>query len=114
MATSVYEQLKGDLDYLKLARAAECFATLAEEAVANKWGHVEYLGRVMAEQAAATTNRRLAARLRFARFPYRRSIEDFDFDFQPSVDRKLVEDLATLRFIEERRPLLFLGQPGRG
>lgn len=114
MATSVYEQLKGDLDYLKLARAAECFATLAEEAVANTWSHVEYLARVMAEQAAATTNRRLAARLRFARFPYRRGIEDFDFDFQPSVDRKLVEDLATLRFIEERRPLLFLGQPGCG
>jgi DNA replication protein DnaC len=114
MATGVYEQLKGDLDYLKLARAAECFATLAEEAAEKKWSHVEYLGRVIAEQAAATTNRRLAARLRFARFPYRRSIEDFDFDFQPSVDRKLVSDLATLRFIEERRPLLFLGQPGCG
>ena len=35
-------------------------------------------------------DRRLAARLRYARFPYRRSVEDFDFEFQPSVDRKLV------------------------
>ena len=49
-----------------------------------------------------------------ARFPYRRTIEEFDYDFQPSVDRKLVSDLATLRFIAENRAVLFLGQPGCG
>lgn len=112
--TGPYEQLKDDLGYLQLGRAAECFATLAEQAGRDGWSHVEYLARVVAEQASATTNRRLAARLRYARFPYRRSIDDFDFDFQPSVDRKLVADLASLRFIAENRPILFLGQPGCG
>jgi DNA replication protein DnaC len=112
--TGHYEQLKADLDYLAWPRAAECFATLAEEATDAGWSHVEYLAKVVAEQAAATQNRRLAARLRYARFPYRRSISDFDFDFQPSIDRKLVEDLATLRFIEEKRPVVLLGQPGCG
>jgi DNA replication protein DnaC len=111
---SPYEQLKNDLGYLQLGRAAECFATLADQAKAESWSHVEFLARVMAEQALATTNRRLAARLRYARFPYRRSIEDFDFDFQPSVDRKLVADLASLRFITEGRSIAFLGQPGCG
>src|SRR4029078_13527927 len=76
--------------------------------------HVAFLARVVAEQVAPTPNRRLAARLRYARFPYRRTIDDFDFAFQPSVDRKLVADLPTLRFIAENRPLLFLGQPGCG
>lgn len=113
-ATSPYEQLKADLGYLQLGRAAECFATLADQAKAEGWSHVEFLARVVAEQAAATTNRRLAARLRYARFPYRRSIEEFDFDFQPSIDRKLLADLATLRFIGEGRSIAFLGQPGRG
>ena len=113
-ATSAYEQLKNDLGYLQLGRAAECFATVAEQAKAGGWSHVEYLARVVAEQASATTNRRLAARLRYARFPYRRSVEDFDFDFQPTVDRKLVDDLATLRFIAEGRSIAFLGQPGCG
>src|SRR4051794_34286055 len=112
--TNPYEQLKDDLGYLQLGRAAECFATLAEEAKTEQWSHVEFLARVIAEQAAATTNRRLAARLRYARFPYRRSIEDFDFDFQPSVDHKLVADLASLRFITEGRSIAFLGQPGCG
>jgi DNA replication protein DnaC len=112
--SSPYEQLKDDLGYLQLGRAAECFATLADHAKAEGWSHVEYLARVIAEQASATTNRRLAARLRYARFPYRRTIEDFDFDFQPSVDRKLITDLATLRFITEGRSIAFLGQPGCG
>ncbi|MBO0715043.1 MAG: IS21-like element helper ATPase IstB [Acidimicrobiales bacterium] len=109
-----YEALKDDLGYLALGRAAERFALLAEQAEREAWSHVQYLAAVMAEQVAATTNRRLAARMRYARFPFRRTVEDFDFDFQPSVDRKLVTDLESLRFIAENRTLLFLGQPGCG
>lgn len=112
--SGVYEQLKADLDYLQWPRAAECFAALGDEAKEAGWSHVEYLGKVVAEQASATVNRRLAARLRYARFPFRRTIEEFDFSFQPSIDKKLVEDLATLRFIEEKRPIVWLGQPGCG
>jgi DNA replication protein DnaC len=112
--TGLYEQLKDDFGYLQLGRAAECFATLAEQARTERWSHVEYLARVVAEQSSATSNRRLAARLRYARFPFRRTLTDFDFDFQPSLDRNLVEDVASLRFITENRPLLFLGQPGCG
>ena len=114
MTNSLYEQLKDDLGYLGLTRSAECFAILAEEAKAGEWSHIEFLARVVGEQATATVNRKLAARLRFARFPFRRTLDDFDFEFQPSVDRKLIDDLATLRFIEENRPILFLGQPGCG
>jgi DNA replication protein DnaC len=78
---SPYEQLKDGFGYLQLGRAVECFATLAEEAKAKDWSHVEFLARVIADQAASTTNRRLAARLRFARFPYHRKLDDFDFEF---------------------------------
>jgi DNA replication protein DnaC len=112
--TGLYEQIKADLGYLKLDAAAGVFATLAERARTEDWTHIEFLAKLIAEQATADRNRRLTARLRYARFPYRRTIDDFDYDFQPSVDRKLVEDLATLRFIDENRPILFLGQPGCG
>jgi DNA replication protein DnaC len=111
---SLYERFKGDLGYLRLARAQECFATLVEEARMHGWDHLEFLARLVGEEAAATRNRRLAARLRFAHFPGRKTLEEFDFAFQPSIDRGLVEDLATLRFVEEGRPVLFLGQPGCG
>jgi len=114
MTTGLYEQIKADLGYLHLDTAATTFAVLAEEARTKNWSHIEFLARLVADQATADRDRRLAARLRYARFPYRRRLEDFDFEFQPSVERKLVEDLATLRFIDENRPLLFLGQPGCG
>lgn len=111
---SLYEQIKADLGYLKLDAAAGTFASLAEQARAEDWTHIDYLARLVAIQATADRDRRLAARMRYARFPFHRRIEDFDFDFQPSIDPKLVDDLATLRFINERRPVLFLGQPGCG
>ena len=49
---SVYEQIKDDLGYLQLDRAAEVFATLAEDARSDDWTHIEFLGRLVAEQAA--------------------------------------------------------------
>ena len=112
--TGLYEQIKDDLGYLQLTRAAEVFAPLADEAKAHEWTHIEFLARLLDEEAAHTRNRRLAARLRYAKFPFHKTIDDFDFEFQPTIDRKLVEDLATLRFITENRPVLFLGQPGCG
>src|SRR5215211_580789 len=86
--SGLYEQLKDDLGYLKLVRAAELLPALLDRAHADGLTH--------------------------AQFPARRTLEEFDFDFQPSVDRKLVQDLASLRFVVEGRPLLLLGQPGCG
>ncbi len=114
MTGSPYEQLKADLDYLRLTRAAEVFATLAEEASGREWSHVEYLAAVMAAEAVHSRNRRLAARLRFAHLPKRAVLDDFDFDFQPSIDPKVLFDLASCRFVSEGRPVVFLGQPGTG
>jgi len=80
---SIYEAIKDDLGYLRLTRAAECFAPLVEQARAEDWDHLKLLGAVIGEEVTATRNRRLAARLRFAHFPARRTLEDFDLEFQP-------------------------------
>src|SRR6266542_2174847 len=110
----LYEQLKDDLGYLRLTRAAEILPGLLDRARAEQFTHAQFLAELLAEEAAATRNRKLAARLRFARFPARRTLSEFDFDFQPSIDRKLVDDLASLRFVSQGTPVLLLGQPGCG
>lgn len=110
----IYEAVKDDLGYLKLQKAAEVFATLAEQASAEGWSHLEYLAAVCAAEAAHSRDRRLAARLRFAHLPRRATLSEFDFAFQPSIDRKLVEDLSTCRFVADGRPVMLLGQPGTG
>lgn len=112
--SELYEQLKDDLGHLKLTRAAELLPTLLDRARDEQLSHAAFLAELVAAEAAATRNRRMAARLRFAHFPTRRTLQEFDFDFQPSVDPKLIQDLASLRFVAEGRPLLLLGQPGCG
>jgi DNA replication protein DnaC len=111
-AATLVEQIKDDLGYLKLHRAADVFAALAEGE--HKLDRLEFLAALAAEEAADTRQRRLSARLRFAHFPARRTIEDFDFDFQPSLDRAVVHDLAGLEFVKEGSPVLLLGKPGCG
>ena len=66
---ALIEQIKDDLGYLRLHRSAEVFATLAEAARSEEQSHLEFLAALVAEEAAATRQRRLMARLRFAHFP---------------------------------------------
>lgn len=113
-SAAVIEQIKADLGYLKLHRSAEVFAALAEAARAADHDHLEFLAALLAEEATATRQRRLNARLRFAHFPARRTLEDFDFSFQPSIDPKVIWDLAGLGFVEAGTPVLLLGKPGCG
>jgi DNA replication protein DnaC len=112
--SGLYEQLKDDLGSLKLTQAAELLPTLLDRAREEQLSHTAFLAELVAAEAAATRNRRMAARLGLAHVPARRTIEEFDFDFQPWVDRGLVDDLASLRLVTEGRPLLLLGQPGCG
>jgi DNA replication protein DnaC len=97
-ATTLIEAIKDDLGYLKLHRSAEIFAALADGD--RRDDRLEFLAALVAEEAAATRQRRLNARLRFAHFPGRRTIDEFDFDFQPSIDPNVIRDLAGLGFVE--------------
>jgi DNA replication protein DnaC len=114
MSAALIEQIKGDFDYLKMYRSAEVFALLADAASRDDKSHLEFLAEVLAEEATATRQRRLNARLRFAHFPARRTLEDFDFSFQPSLDPKIIWALAELDFVEAGTPILLLGKPGCG
>src|SRR5215218_5403721 len=114
MADTLYQQLRGHLAYLRLPAIAEQLAPALEQAERDKPGYTEFLHRLLAAEVDAVEQRRLQGRLRFAKLPTRKTIEQFDFSAQPSLDRRLVEDLATLRFIEERANLITIGPPGVG
>jgi hypothetical protein len=63
----IEERIKDDLGYLRLTRAAEVFASIARDAKQQGLSHLDFLERVVSEEVAHTRNRRLQARLRFAR-----------------------------------------------
>ena len=111
---ATYQQLRGHLAYLKLAAAAERLPAALEEAEKTKPGYTQFLHDLLHAEVTATEERRLAGRLRLAGFPSAKTLEEFDFAAQPSVDRRLVDELATLRFIEEKANALLIGPPGVG
>lgn len=111
---SLYQQLRGHLATLRLAAAAEALPGVLEQASAEELGHTALLERLLAIEVAATTARRLTSLERFASLPAPWRLEDFDFEAQPSVDRAMVNELGTLRFLEDATNVLFIGPPGVG
>lgn len=109
-----YQRLREHLAYLKLTTAAEQLAPELDRAVKEKLSPTHVLETLLGAEVAETRARRERSRLRFARYPLIKTLADFDFDFQPNLDRKLIAELSTLRFVEERRSILLLGPPGVG
>ena len=111
---SDYQELRAHLAYLRLAAAAEALPGELDRARSEQLGHSEFLRRLLATEVEATEARRRAGLERFASLPAPWRLADFDFSAQPSVDKKLVDELATLRFLEDATNVLFIGPPGVG
>jgi len=111
---STYQVLRGHLATLRLAAAAEVLPATLEAARAEGLSHTAFLERLLAVEVEATLARRQASLARFACLPSPWRIAEFDFDAQPAVDRKLVEELASLRFLEDATNVLLIGPPGVG
>ena len=111
---SLYQEVRSHLAYLRLSAMAEVLPQELERAQQEKLSHTALLHGLLSTEVRATEERRLAGRLRFANLPAPWRLEDFDFDAQPSLDRKLVEDLASLRFVQEAGNVLLVGPPGVG
>jgi DNA replication protein DnaC len=111
---AAYQRLRAHLAYLKLPTAAEQLPEVLDAARAEKLSVTATLERLLAAEVHETEARRLAGRLRFASLPAPWTLEDLDFDANPALDRQLIDDLATLRFIEQARNVLLVGPPGVG
>ena len=111
---STYQLLRSHLSTLRLTTAAEALPGVLEQAKAERLGHTAMLERLLAIEVQATEQRRRISLERFASLPAPWRLEDFDFDAQPSVDKSLVNELATLRFLDDATNVLFIGPLGVG
>jgi DNA replication protein DnaC len=99
---TLYEQLRGHLHYLKLAAIADALAPALEHAEREHPGYTAFLHGLLETEVDATEQRRLRGRLRFSKLPARKTLAQFDHDAQPSLDRRMIDELGTLRFIAEK------------
>ena len=99
---------------LKAPRIRESAARLAEQARDGGWSHEEYLAAVLSREVAAREASGAAIRIRSAGFSTPKSLEDFNFDHQPALNRDMIAHLGTGAFLAKARNVVLLGPPGTG
>jgi DNA replication protein DnaC len=99
---------------LKAPTLRQSVARLAERARAEGWTHEEFLAACLQREVAAREAHGGEGRIRHARFPARKSLEEFDFDHARGLKRDTVAHLGTLDFVAARENVVFLGPPGTG
>ena len=107
-------ELNGLLSKLKLEHLEAQWESVCEQAAHQELDYQTFLTRALAVEWQGRHQRGIEARLRQARFPWLKTLEQYDFEFQPSLDRRQVRELATARFVELAHNVVILGPPGVG
>lgn len=107
-------ELETALRKLSLSGMLDCLQARNQEAVANQMSHVDFLSLLLQDELLSREQRRYERRYKKAAFKGHKTIESFDFAFNPKTNQALIRDLATCRFIKEKSPVLILGPCGTG
>lgn len=114
MSELVHARVVESLSRLRLHHLAERLDARLAEAARNQPTYLDFLDQLLAEELDSKQRKRIAMGITIARFPGVKTLEEFDFKFQPSVDQKLVKELATGRFVANAENVLIFGPPGVG
>lgn len=102
------------LDRLKMEHLASALDSLCEQASKKDLNYREFLEQALSQEWGGRHQKGLESRLKQARLPWIKTLEQFDFSFQPSIDRKLIRELSGLGFVERNENVILLGPPGVG
>jgi DNA replication protein DnaC len=114
MSELLIDQVKKKLRQLYLRDMAEYLDKALEKAQKNQLGVLEFLNDITDRQIKARNRRSLERRLKIADFPRNMTFDNFDFNFQPSLNVEYLKDLMALSFVADRKPLLIFGKTGAG
>jgi hypothetical protein len=108
------ERVTRHLTRLQLVATRDRLDTLLQQAAREDTSYLDFLDRVLGEEVAAKNVKRTKMGIQIAHFPLQRRLEDFDFTLQPSIDRRLIHELETGRYLAAGENVLLLGPPGVG
>jgi len=109
-----FEKARVRLEELGLSNAAIYLDALLEKAQRENSTYIDFLNGLLEAEVVERQRRNMEVRTKLARLPYRKTLEEFDFTFQPSIDEKLIKELATMVFVCRAENVIFLGPPGVG
>ncbi len=102
------------LKEFRLSGIVKTLEVRVKQAQEDKLSYTEFLGLLLEDETNKRTDSKRIELYRAARLPFEKGIEDFDFSFQPSIKKQEIRELATLRFVDNKANILFIGQPGTG
>jgi DNA replication protein DnaC len=108
------ERVAAALKRLQLTHLRDTLAAVLSEAAKEEWTYLEFLDRILGREVDSKQGKRIQMGMQIAHFPCVRTIETFDFAFQPSVDERLIRELSTGNFIAHGQNVLIFGPPGVG
>lgn len=114
MSELAYERVQNALARLKLSEIAGLLDSIAEQAAREQWTYLAFLERLLEAEVLARSGRDVAMKTKLAHFPFLKTLEQFDFAAQPSVNERQVRELATGRYVAHGENVLLLGPPGVG
>jgi DNA replication protein DnaC len=110
----VMERLQANLSRLRLARVSAVLNDIVTAAQQESKSHLDFLDELLEEEVAHKEQFRVEKALKIAGLPFVKTIDEFDFPFQPKLDKQQVKNLFDLSFIERKENVIFLGPPGVG
>lgn len=113
-AASPDDDLRRQLQLLKLPYMLEHFEELAQKAGTEQWSHVEFLTRLIEGEAAGFQDRACQRRIANARFPVLKTLPEFDFTWPTKINRPAIQNLFRLKFIEDKANVILIGGVGLG
>ena len=111
MSTPLFDRLRAHCQRLRLHRLEAELPALLEQAAKRDVPYSDFLDELLTLEIRSKAEKHLAMRVAMARFPFQKTIDAFDFKFQPSIDPKVIRELATGRYLESGDNVLLLGPP---
>ena len=114
MSELTSSRIKAHATKLGLPHLAASLDQLCKRADVEQLGYLDFLDLIIEEELGIREGRRFRAALRLSKLPHHKTIDEFDFSFQPDLDNRKIRDLATLSFIDTKSNVALLGPPGVG
>jgi DNA replication protein DnaC len=114
MSELTASRVREHAERLHLPHLGESLDALVARAEAKTMGYLEFIDLVLEEELGVREGRRFANALKLSGLPHHKSLDSFDFAFQPDLDARKVRDLAALEFVQAKANVCFLGPPGVG
>lgn len=114
MSVAYEQKASSALQQLGLEVAEQQLDQAAQQAAAAGWSYTHFLGYLLDAEMRFRHEKTVKLNLQFGNLPYQKHLSDFEFSEQPSIDKRIIDELATGRFLHEGRNVLFLGPPGVG